>query len=93
MEIPMTPQERIAKALFEDWQASDRELTLTWETAGDTLRRVFLRKAEVALEALSLPLEHLAMFVLTAEAMGISTEDKSIADHMEEYMKKQGLTL
>lgn len=88
----MNAQERIAIALFHDWQTSDRELTLTWETAGATLQRVFRRKAEVALDALSLPFEHLTMFVLTAEALGISTEDKSIADHMEEYMVKQGLT-
>jgi len=88
----MNPQERIALALFEDWKKSDREILLTWETAGATLQRVFLRQAEVALEALSLPLEHLTMFVLTAEALGISTEDKPIADHMEEYMIKQGLT-
>lgn len=79
-------------ALFEDWKKSDREIALTWETAGATLQRVFMRQAEVALEALSLPLEHLTMFVLTAEALGIATEDKPLADHIEEYMVRQGLT-
>ena len=44
--------ETVAKALFENWQKSDKELLLTWETAGDTLRRVFMTKGQVAVNAL-----------------------------------------
>ena len=87
----MTTKQRIAKAPFEVWQKSDRELTLRWETAGDTLQRVFLRKAEVALDALYLPLEHLASFVHTADALNIATEDKPLTEHMEQYMWDRGL--
>lgn len=83
-------QERIAKALFEDWQKSDSELRLTWETAGATLQRVFRRKAEVALAALYTPLEHLISFLHTADALGIATEDKPLSEHVEERMDKAG---
>lgn len=83
-------QERIAKALFADWQRSDRELTLTWETAGTALQRVFRRKAEVALAALYTPLEHLVSFLHTADALGIATEDKPLSEHVEERMDGAG---
>lgn len=83
-------QERIAKALFKDWQKSDRELTLTWETAGETLQRVFRRKAEVALDALYTPLEHVVSFLHTADALGIATEDKPLSEHLEDRMDKAG---
>ena len=88
----MNAQERIAIALFHDWQKSDRELSLTWETAGPTLQRVFLRNAEVALEALSLPLEHMVSFLHTADALGIATEDKPLSEHLENYLTDRGLT-
>lgn len=88
----MNVQERIAIALFEDWKTSDRELTLTWETAGATLQRVFLRKAEVALEALSLPLEHMVSFLHTADALDIATEDYPLSWHLENYLTDRGLT-
>lgn len=83
-------QERIAKALFEDWQKSDRELQLTWDTAGTPLQRVFLRNAEVALAALYTPLEHLISFLHTADALGIATEDKPLSEHVEERMESAG---
>lgn len=89
----MNTQERIAKALFEDWQKSDRELTLTWETAGTPLQGVFLRQAEVALEALSMTLEHLVMFVHTAEALGESSEENPLSSQMEDWMDRAGLTI
>ena len=41
---------RAAKALFEDWKSTDREIALDWETAPSTLRRTFIRHATVALE-------------------------------------------
>lgn len=83
-------QERIAKALFEDWQQSDREIALTWETAGATLQRVFRRKAEVALATLYVPLEHVVSFLHTADALGIATEDKPLSVHVEDRMDKAG---
>lgn len=89
----MNAQERIAKALFEDWQTSDRELTLTWDTAGEQLKSVFRRKAEVALEALSMPLEHLVSFLHTADALDIATEDHPLSWHLENYLADRGLTL
>lgn len=88
----MNAQERIARDLFEDWRRSDRELTLTWSTAGDQLQRVFLRQAEVALDALSLPLEHMVSFLHTADALGIATEDKPLSVHLENYLEDRGLT-
>ncbi len=45
-------QEGIARALYNDWRTSDRELTVEWDDAPDSLRRVFLRYAEVAYNAL-----------------------------------------
>lgn len=42
----------IAKALYEDWQTSDRELATPWEEAAPNLKRVFLRKAEIAYEVI-----------------------------------------
>lgn len=88
----MNAQERIAKALFEDWQTSDRELTLTWETAGTQLQGVFLRNAEVALEALSVPLEHLVSFVHTGECLGAFSETNPLSTQMEDWMERAGLT-
>lgn len=48
----VSSEEIIAEALFEDWKKSDKEILLTWETAPDHLKRVFLRKGEVAVQAL-----------------------------------------
>jgi hypothetical protein len=42
----------IAKALYEDWQTSDKELSTPWEDAPANLKRVFLRKAEIAVEVI-----------------------------------------
>ena len=88
----MNAQERIAIALFHDWQTSDRELTLTWETAGKQLQGVFLRQAETALDALSLTLEHLVSFVHTADALGTSSEANPLSEQMENWMERAGLT-
>jgi hypothetical protein len=88
----MNAQERIAIALFHDWQTSDSELNMSWEEATPTIQRVFLRNAEVALEALSLPLEHMVSFLHTADALGIATEDKPLSEHLENYLEDRGLT-
>ena len=53
LEINSGLQLRIAQALYEDWKSSDSEISDTWENAFPPLQRVFLRKAEVALIALS----------------------------------------
>lgn len=87
----MNAQERIAIALFHDWQKSDRELTLTWETAGKQLQGVFLRQGEVALEALSMTFEHLVMYVHTGDALGVSSEANPLSTQMENWMKRAGL--
>lgn len=88
----MNAQERIARDLFEDWRTSDRELTLTWDTAGSQLQRVFLRQAEVALDALALPLEHLVSFVHTGECLGAFSEENPLSTQMEDWMQRAGLT-
>jgi hypothetical protein len=42
----------IAEALYNDWRSSDNELRTAWADAPATLRGVFLRKAEVAVDVL-----------------------------------------
>ncbi|QFG12063.1 Hypothetical Protein OBI_RACECAR_217 [Arthrobacter phage Racecar] len=42
----------IAEALYKDWQTSDKELSTSWEDAPANLKRVFFRKAEIALEVI-----------------------------------------
>lgn len=46
-------REEIAKAIYADWQKSDRELVTAWEDAPDRLRAVFLNYATIALDTIN----------------------------------------
>lgn len=48
-----TVRERAAKALYDRWRATDRELVVEWADAGDRLRGVFLSKVDVVLGVVS----------------------------------------
>ena len=47
----MSPIDMISKRLYEHWRRFDRGPYLGWEDASPELRRVFLEKGEVALDA------------------------------------------
>lgn len=49
----MSVRERAAKALYERWRATDRELAVEWGEAGDRLRGVFLAKVDVVMGVIS----------------------------------------
>lgn len=46
-------RDQIAKAIYADWQKSDRELVTAWEDATDKLQGVFLKYADIALKTIN----------------------------------------
>lgn len=46
-------RDRAAKALYDRWRATDRELAVEWEQAGERLRGVFLRQVDTVLNEVS----------------------------------------
>lgn len=46
-------REEIAKAIYSDWQKSDRELVTSWEDAPDRLQAVFLKYADIAINTIN----------------------------------------